>query len=423
MATDRPRIVDLMVKYAQRESLTLEEMIRLKRYWEKSPQHAKLAEEFGDPHWVVKMMKAMDKAPQELWDEMSGRLDELGAPRLEKEKLSEGSEDVGFPERKGRSWYAVLPLVIILLCGITVTWKLDYQRRLARLKVLNAPTHAKTWAASVVLTSSASKGSVNICDMDVGWNFYESGKRVLRKVDSNSLTYASETETPNGEWNEVKVGSSSGPFHLGMPNGSSIWLAPGTTIRFPLKGQGRYDSLEFSGICYFDLPSDSSRPYRISLSGRRSLITSGGVFMVESPKDRSKTFVMAVSALQLYTGTFQKITMSGNDKVDLGKDSLSTSKLGDADSSFRWLKGSFAFHFNSTPLRVALLQVADWYGYSIDNPDGIEGTPVTDDIRRQGSGDLTIRTIGSLQLNYACVTIQGKSILVRPYNKFRKLSK
>lgn len=74
------RIVDLMVKYALQENLTEEEIGVLEEFWERSPEHMKLKEEFGDPEWIRSRLANRKPAPmREMWKVINAYLDEQSA--------------------------------------------------------------------------------------------------------------------------------------------------------------------------------------------------------------------------------------------------------------------------------------------------------------------------------------------------------
>jgi hypothetical protein len=77
-----------------------------------------------------------------------------------------------------------------------------------------------------------------------------------------------------------------------------------------------------------------------------------------------------------------------------------------------WVKKSLYFHFDNTEFITAVAQVASWYGYTVDNPKGLHGIPISDHLRKDPSPEGVVFTIGQIESSYLYVWVRDKVIHV-----------
>ncbi len=147
-----------------------------------------------------------------------------------------------------------------------------------------------------------------------------------------------------------------------LSDGTKVWLAPGSSLRYPAKFSGRQRVVELSGEGLFDVATDRRNPFEVR-SGEFSVRALGTMFTTSSYRGSFETTLIE-GVVEVYerANPEGKITMRPNHRVRLGNGRLECSEV-DAEEALGLQKGIYNFHDVTFGEIMARLEV--WYGVEI----------------------------------------------------------
>lgn len=378
-------IKELMVRYARHEKLTDKEMRLLEEFWSQSPEHQQLAEQFADEEWVKRELAKMEPAPiEEIWEGINRYLDEIGAPD-DRGTVVEWDSEAEWDEKPSGGWITKLvrPLSIaaaLALCAWGV-WVLVGKDQ-------SGATRAAAPAGMVAGTIAPKDDQVLLV--------YNDGRTVEMNADMRDIV----------GWQRVLVGAHRGPYVIHLTGGTNIWLHGGARLENAAEKTGSYT---LAGMAYFEVVHDPSQPFRVSVNGG-FIEDIGTTFNIETNEQESHVQLLS-GKVRVGNGAGSKVLKPAQEAV-LAAGKVEVRLMQDAAAATGWVQQALNFHFKDTEFTDAVAAVASWYGYTISNPKGLKGTPITDDLQKDPAPEGLVYTISQEEPANIHMWVEGKTIFI-----------
>jgi len=417
------RFARLMGKYIRKEHLTDEDWRFLKECWDSSPEYKKLAEQFSDEEWIgVEMDKFRNVPMERMWAEINRQLDDLGEPDFVPEDEPARRPWLGRVLRARGTRVAAAALV---LGG---GYWLFQQYRPAHPEgkekdVVTAQT-AETAERDFTIWTDDSGRRVLLDSVPVGNVVVRAGEDILRKVDYNALAYdrsdATAKERPDDApafyRNCLAIGEKSGPYHLQVQDGSSVWLTAGTRLQYP-NGRRRTRSGYFlTGKALFDIAHDPSRPLVIDLPNGQQVKVLGTSFSIDAAKENRRPRVAVLDGKVRFYNHRDSIPLGAGEEATAEDRGFSPKKIENAAGENSWVGNAGSFHFVDAGFDAAIAQIAAWYGLKVVKPANLKASAVTIELPRSPSPATVLKTIDKLENGYVHLSLKNNKIIVSEYS-------
>jgi len=164
-----------------------------------------------------------------------------------------------------------------------------------------------------------------------------------------------------------------GQYRLVLPDGSKAWLNAGSTLRFPTSFETGTRRVEVTGEVFFDVKSDKSRPFIVSLPHQKrngepvEIAVLGTEFNVSSYSDDPVIQTTLIKGIvKVKKGREVKILSPGEQaevkKVETGESGIEIRNV-DAQSVAAWKEGMFEFNDS---IEVIMRQISRWYAVEVE---------------------------------------------------------
>lgn len=160
---------------------------------------------------------------------------------------------------------------------------------------------------------------------------------------------------------------------LRLPDGSSVMLAPASTLRLAAGFGGRERVVELEGEAAFTVTHDESRPFTV-LTSRGVARDLGTRFIVRAyPEDTAAEVVVAEGVVAVAAALAEvsaaaplradSVVLHPDERARVTPQGLATTSRVDAENYFAWTRGEL--RFERTPLRDAVPRLERWYDIDI----------------------------------------------------------
>lgn len=433
------RIIDLMVKYARREKLTVEEMQLLEDFWKQSPGHRRLAELFGDEEWVKAELSKMEPAPiDEMWEEIDKYLDAIGAPKDSERPpivlVEEGDTDgeIAGPSTmyQRRPWVrpvGIAATVAFCVMGAGLLYN-QYFSATTKPYLIAAAAEPPILVPddNGILLQAADGSTINIDAVPIGTVVARVDSEFVLKVDTDQLGICRLEDYPDVKGMPVLAVSPDGPlvrqtvyvgshrtaYLLRMADGGTVWLHGGAYLRYPVGRRGKTDRYDMGGLAYFDVKKDPFRPLEIRTPDGSKIDVLGTVFNVDCRKQTAGNLVTLLSgSLAVQNGTTRK-QMKPDEEATLGPGKIDIRPAADPGTVTAWLGEPAPFHFDGTAFDSAVARVASWYRCTISNVKGIRGPAIDATVRKEHTPEGVLKAIQDAASDRVYLWLEGKVIVI-----------
>ncbi|MDD4533678.1 MAG: FecR domain-containing protein [Prevotella sp.] len=158
---------------------------------------------------------------------------------------------------------------------------------------------------------------------------------------------------------EVPEGRS---FTVELPDGSRVWLHPGSTIYFPSRFASDSRQVKIVGEAYFSVTHDASRPFSVQ-AGNTITTVLGTEFDVSSYDNEPVTVTLVSGSVNIVAEGGKHLKIKPNTQAVLAKGDQWELHTVDTEKFTNWRDGYF--YFDNTPLRDILTEIGRNYGTTI----------------------------------------------------------
>jgi ferric-dicitrate binding protein FerR (iron transport regulator) len=347
-------IVRILVRYALHEPLDRSEEQTLEEWRLVSQDHAAFLQQLRDSHWVAEQQRQIEEPPTaEMWDDIK-RYIENEEPRA----------GVRPRRRMARRWIPAAALFLIIATGLLYWWKPT-----GRSKGLSVfRTFLTRSDGTTIRLDTVSTGRVIACE----------GGILLRKADSNSYIYefVAGQIRAGAAHHRLTIAPDGGVCRIRWLDGSRAWLAPGTSIDYPVGLRG--GKVNLRGEAWFSVSPDASKPLAIEMPhdiGTKVLGTSFDIRTIGA----GTTVALFAGSVQVSAAQKTMVLRPGM-RADISTDVIKLSRLPENDTTLRWLRPSGQspeFTFRNADLLTILRAIANWHRLQVINPGNLRGGALT----------------------------------------------
>lgn len=149
-----------------------------------------------------------------------------------------------------------------------------------------------------------------------------------------------------------------------LPDQSKVWLNSGSSLRYPNQFADKKRSVELTGEGFFNIRTDPTRPFEVSIPSGLQIIARGTAFNVNAYHDEPNNEIVLHHGLVDVKFKNEYIQMSPNGMLLFHKQDHSISKLFvNADDKIAWKDGRLIFR--NTPLDEVMRKLSRRYNVNI----------------------------------------------------------
>lgn len=207
-------------------------------------------------------------------------------------------------------------------------------------------------------------GSTILLDNITNGQIAEQGaSRVIK--NNGRIVYDSPT-IPGGA--EVSYNTIFTPYgrqcNLVLPDGTSVFLNAGSSLRFPTAFTGKERKVEMSGEAYFAVAHDPSRPFVVNAEGT-DVQALGTEFNINAYRDETDIRTTLVKgSVKVKKGNAEAVLMPGQQSIVDFRGEIELVRESDMEKILAWKNNTFLFE--NDELKGIMRQLARWYDVEVE---------------------------------------------------------
>ncbi|MGN6416458.1 MAG: FecR family protein [Pseudobacter sp.] len=178
-------------------------------------------------------------------------------------------------------------------------------------------------------------------------------------ISSIALCYVYLNEKDNNPILTIKVQSGDKSTYE-LPDGSKVWLAPGSELKFPAKASTLYE-VSMQGEAFFEIDNKDRNKHFSVNTEKVSITVLGTSFQVCNQKGTTKVVVMK-GAVKVNANKLVEILHTGQ-QLTVSKEKIKKVQVHIPGDPEDWMNSEFSY--NELPLSEILNDLANWYNVKI----------------------------------------------------------
>lgn len=235
----------------------------------------------------------------------------------------------------------------------------------------------------------------------------ENGVKISK--DGGALVYSLENGTRDGKslFNTLST-PRGGQFQIGLPDGSRVWLNAASKLRYPVVFTGKYRDVELTGEAYFEVASNSKKPFRVKAGDSRVEVL-GTHFNVNAyPDEAAMETSLLEGKVKVEKGSRSEILLPGQKAVLPASSSEVKKAYADVEAVVAWKNG--IFQFDGDDITGIMRQIGRWYDVEVAFPDHMPVRHFEGKISRSAA---LSEVLHILELSGVEFKVEGKKIIVQ----------
>ncbi|MGN0281889.1 MAG: FecR family protein [Prevotella sp.] len=176
------------------------------------------------------------------------------------------------------------------------------------------------------------------------------------EIDVNALL--AECEADERVTLQVPTGKSA---HLTLPDGSQVWLYPGSRLKFPQRFVGDTREVMLEGQAYFSVQRDPSHPFVVSAADVTTTVL-GTEFVVSAYEDTTPQITLVSGSVQIAKGNSRVLLSPGRQAMPTADGSFDITEV-DTEPYVQWRDGYF--YFDNATLHDILVAIGRSYNVCV----------------------------------------------------------
>lgn len=197
-------------------------------------------------------------------------------------------------------------------------------------------------------------------------------------------------------------------FKLVLPDGTTVWLNAGSSLRYPTAFTGPERTVTISGEAYFDVAKDARHPFVVEVAQDVKIQVLGTQFNINAYTDEANIkATLLQGSIKVNKGASAVVLQPGqqaqlNNAITVN-DQINTTQV------VAWKEG--VFNFDNLDVEQVMRQLARWYDIEVIYEKGIPKTKFYGEIGR----NLNLsEVLEGLELSGVHFRIEGKQLIVLP---------
>lgn len=186
---------------------------------------------------------------------------------------------------------------------------------------------------------------------------------IFKKSSTVEYNYNTEVKLDDVPYNTLAT-PKGGQYHLILPDGSKAVLNAASSIKFPVTDTGSKRRVEIVGQVYFEVVSDSTRPFIVSV-GETEITAKGTRFNVMAyPTENTIQTDLLEGKIEVTTTNQPTVKLvPGQSATIIPGKSIKVLPNTKIDDAIAWKNGQFIFDEESTP--SVMRKLARWYDIEV----------------------------------------------------------
>lgn len=197
-------------------------------------------------------------------------------------------------------------------------------------------------------------------------------------------------------------------FKLVLPDGTTVWLNAGSSLKYPTAFTGKERIVTISGEAFFDVAKDAAHPFVVEVTDRLKVQVLGTQFNINAYTDEKQVnTTLLQGSVKVNKGAASVVLRPGQQaQVNEGitvNDHINTVQV------TAWKDG--VFNFDDLGVEAVMRQLARWYDIEVVYEQGIPTNRFYGEIGRNLS---LAQVLEGLKLSGVHFKIDGKRLIVLP---------
>ncbi len=308
--------------------------------------------------------------------------------------------DISITRTKVRIWKSVAAAVIILVAGTTAFFVLDRKDETKRVATEQVQKDIPPGQDGAILTLADGSSIVldNAMDGQITDAAIKSGNKVsYENADQQKVEYNT-MRTPRGR-----------QYSLVLSDGTKVWLNAESSITYLTAFTKNERSVSITGEVYFEVASDSKKPFRVSVNGI-SIQVLGTRFNVNSYSDEAsiKTTLLQGSIKVLVAEKAQLVSPGQEIQVTTNNE-IKLNTNADVNAAVAWINGFF--QFNGMGIESVMKQLERWYDIEVKYEGKIPDRQFAGQIDRNATLTQVLKILRESNVHFK---LENRTLLVTP---------
>ena len=213
--------------------------------------------------------------------------------------------------------------------------------------------------------------TISLEDAQQGSLAQQGGSQVFKSADGELAYNKNGQQGEEIQYNTLTT-PLGGQYRITLPDGTSVWLNAGSSLRYPTAFTGKDRKVELKGEGYFDVAKNATQPFYVMLNNGVEVRVLGTQFNVNAYSDEKNIATTLVEgAVLIKNNEIANVLQPGQQSLAGQNDnSLKLVKNADIAAVTAWKEG--VFKFNDADIETVMKQLSRWYDIEIV----YEGNPV-----------------------------------------------
>lgn len=326
--------------------------------------------------------------------------------------LTRLNRQINAPQPRKRAWYYIpaAAAVLLILCLATYFY---YPRTHENMPPVIA--QQITPGGNKAVLTLANGDQVILEDVQNGI-ISQQGNTAVNKTDSGHLAYntLSGNNVASIAYNTLQT-PYGGQYQITLQDGTKVWLNAGSSLRYPTSFPGNERTVTLTGEAYFEVAKDKTRPFLVSVSaGAEPPMTVqvlGTHFNIHAYADEQRNIVTLLEgAVKVGYGESSSLLAPGKEAILHKTPGKLQVQDGDTEAAVAWKNGYFLF--NNEKVADIMKQISRWYDVEISYQGDVSRKAIGGSLSRSKN---VAEVLNMLELTGTVhFKIEGRRITVMP---------
>ncbi|RFM32280.1 FecR family protein [Chitinophaga silvisoli] len=197
-------------------------------------------------------------------------------------------------------------------------------------------------------------------------------------------------------------------FKLVLPDGTTVWLNAGSSLKYPTAFNGRERIVTISGEAFFDVAKDAEHPFVVEVADQLKVQVLGTQFNLNAYTDEKQINATLIQGSIRVNKGASAVVLQPGQQAQVNDGITVNSHINTAQVT-AWKDG--VFNFDDLGVEAVMRQLARWYDIEVVYEQGIPGTRFYGEIGRNLS---LAQVLEGLKLSGVHFKIEGKRLIVLP---------
>ncbi|WP_343690432.1 FecR domain-containing protein [Chitinophaga sp.] len=197
-------------------------------------------------------------------------------------------------------------------------------------------------------------------------------------------------------------------FKLVLPDGTTVWLNAGSSLKYPTAFTGKERIVTISGEAFFDVAKDAAHPFVVEVTDQLKVQVLGTQFNINAYTDEKQiNTTLLQGSVKVNKGAASVILQPGQQAQV--KEGITVNNHINTAQVTAWKDG--VFNFDDLGVEAVMRQLARWYDIEVVYEQGIPTNRFYGEIGRNLS---LAQVLEGLKMSGVHFKIDGKRLIVLP---------